>query len=450
MPTSQKPRGRMNNAFNPEEMADLPEASRGLVERRAEVLGPAYRLFYERPIHIVRGSGCRLWDAEGNEYLDAYNNVVSVGHANPRVVGAVHDQMATLCTHTRYLHEGIVKYAEDLLGTFPGEPDDKHVMFTCTGSEANDLALRIAKYRTGNDGIIVTSEAYHGNSDQTAAFSPSLGENSPLGPWVRKVPAPDSYRFSPDELPLKFAGWVQDQIDELESHGNGVAALVVDSAFTSDGIFVEPGNLLAPAAEAVQRAGGLLVVDEVQCGFARMGENLWGYERQGVDPDIITMGKPMGNGFPVAGIAVKNEVVADFGHDMRYFNTFGGNPVAMAAAQATLEEIREERLLENAASVGAALRDSLIELQKRHSFIGDVRGSGLYLGIEIVKDPDSKTPDGATAVAIVNGLRDRRVLISATGPAGNVLKIRPPLVFRPADVDRLVTELDQELESNRI
>jgi len=322
-------------------------------------------------------------------------------------------------------------------------------MMTCTGSEANDLALRIARHRTGNVGVIVTEEAYHGTSDQTAAFSPSLGENSPLGPWVRRVPAPDSYRTAAAELPDLFASWVQAQIDDLERNGMGLAALVVDSAFTSDGIYVDPEHLLGPAVDLVHDAGGLLIADEVQCGFARMGTHFWGFQRHGVDPDIATMGKPMGNGFPVAGIAVKHDAVADFGREVRYFNTFGGNTVAVAAAQATLDVIRENDLLSRTRSIGADLQAGLAELASRHECVGDVRGSGLYLGVEIVADRGSQAPDGSKAASIVNGLRERRVLISATGRAGNVLKIRPPLVLEPGDADRLVTELDAVLSEVR-
>jgi 4-aminobutyrate aminotransferase-like enzyme len=416
----------MNNAFDPTDTEALDPRTASLVHARSERLGPAYRLFYNDPVHVVRGEGCRLWDPDGNEYLDAYNNVVSVGHAHPRVAAAVAEQMATLCTHTRYLHEDILRYAGELLETFGGQIAAGHLMLTCTGSEANDLALRIAKYRTGRDGVIVTSEAYHGNSAQTAEISPSLGENSPLGPWVRCV--------APDRLLDEVGAAIRD----LERHGNGLAAFIVDSAFSSDGIYTDPTDLLGPVADTVREAGGLFIADEVQCGFGRLGDSLWGYERHAVDPDIVTLGKPMGNGFPVAGLAVRREVIADFGHDVRYFNTFGGNTVAVAAAQATLDVIRDERLVENARDVGAVLRAGLRELQQRHpDVIVDVRGAGLYAGVE--------TPDGATAAAIVNDLRRRRVLISATGRAGNTLKIRPPLVFSERDAGTFLEALDATL-----
>ena len=441
-------RGKMNNAFNPADHAQLDPETRSFVERRARLLGPAYRLFYKAPVEISHGKGVFLYDKAGNEYLDAYNNVVSVGHGHPSVVEAVHRQMQTLCTHTRYIQQGILEYAQDLLSTFGGRVGETgHVMLTCTGSESNDLALRIAKYFTGKQGIIVTSEAYHGNSDLTASFSPSLGENSPLGAWVRRVPAPDSYRTPAKNLGRWFADQVAAQIEDLERHGDGLAAFVADSLFSSDGIFAQPTDLLGPVAKVVGEAGGLFIADEVQCGFARTGEKFWGYQRHGIDPDIVSMGKPMGNGFPVAGIAVAPEVAERFGNDVRYFNTFGGNTVAVAAAQATLDVMRDQKLLENANLVGRIIREGLKDIASRHEGIGDVRGAGLYTGVEMVKDRATKEPDPAAASAIVNGLRERRVLISATGFHANTLKIRPPLVFSLANATRLLTELEVVLNA---
>lgn len=433
-----KSRGKMVNSFDPSKLDHLSESSRRMIGRRMKLLGPAYRLFYQDPVEVCRGKGVHLYDSDDNDYLDAYNNVASLGHSHPRVVEAVSAQMATLCTHTRYLQDSILDYAEDLLGTFGG--DVGHAMFTCTGSEANDLATRIAKYYTGNQGIIITSEAYHGNSELTSGFSPSLGAYSPLGEWVRRVPAPDSYRLGKNELITSFVQSVSEQIENLQRHGAGVAAFIADSLFSSDGIFSDPAELLAPVAEVVRKAGGVFIADEVQSGFARSGDRFWGYQRHGVVPDIVTMGKPMGNGFPVAGLAIQPRVIEKFGQDTRYFNTFGGNSVAIAAAQATLDVIRDERLQENAQRIGRAIRDGFADLAQRYDCIGDVRGAGLYIGVEIVSDRAGKTPDGARAAAIVNGLRQRRVLISATGFHSNTLKIRPPLIFSRNDVDRLLTE----------
>ncbi len=350
----------MNNAFDPARAASLDPRTRALVERRQRLLGPAYRLFYEDPVEVVRAEGVHLYDAEGQSYLDAYNNVVSIGHAHPRVVEAVSRQLGTLCTHTRYLQEGILDLAETILPTFGGRIGERgHLMLTCTGSEANDLAVRIAKHRTGREGVIVTSEAYHGNSELTSSFSPSLGAQSRLGPWVRRVPAPDPYRLPHAGLGEWLAARVEEQVADLERRGQGLAAFIVDSLFSSDGIYAQPTDLLGPVVEVVHRAGGVFIADEVQCGFARSGDALWGYQRHGIDPDIVTLGKPMGNGYPVAGLAVDAPVIADFGRDTRYFNTFGGNTVAVAAAQAVLDAIREEGLLANAQRVGAHLRAGL-------------------------------------------------------------------------------------------
>lgn len=430
----------MVNSFDPTKLGHLDDRTRSQIERRTRLLGPAYRLFYSKPVEVVRGEGVHLYDSQGQEYLDAYNNVVSVGHSHPRVVQAITQQLQTLCTHTRYLHDGILDYAEQLLPTFAGGIG--HLMLTCTGSEANDLALRIAKHHTGNKGIIITSEAYHGNSDLTAGFSPSLGEFSALGTWVRRVPSPDSYRVPVESMGRWMAAQVAEQIADLQRRGEGVAAFIADSLFSSDGVFSHPTDLLAPVAEVVRAAGGLFIADEVQSGFGRSGERFWGYQRHGVLPDIVTMGKPMGNGFPVAAVALKPEVISRFGQDTRYFNTFGGNTVAVAAARATLDVLRDEGLMENAERVGRFIRAGVQELSRRHDGIGDVRGAGLYVGVELVRDRASKEPDAQAALAMVNGLRERRVLISATGLGANTLKIRPPLVFSEADASRLLTEMD--------
>jgi 4-aminobutyrate aminotransferase-like enzyme len=435
----------MVNSFDPAALDGLDARTRRQVERRAALLGPAYRLFYREPVEVIRGEGVHLYDAAGHEYLDAYNNVVSVGHGHPRVVEAISRQLKTLCTHTRYLHDGILDYAETILPTFGGAIG--HLMLTCTGSEANDLALRIAKHHTGRNGVIITSEAYHGNSDLTAGISPSLGAYSPLGTWARRIATPDSYRVERAKLGSSLVDQVKAQIADLERRGEGVAAFIADSLFSSDGIYSEPTDFLAPIADVVRAAGGLFIADEVQSGFGRSGATLWGYQRHGVEPDIVTLGKPMGNGFPVAGVALKPEVIARFGQDTRYFNTFGGNTVAVAAAQATFDVIRDEGLTANADRVGAWLRNGLRELAARHACIGDVRGAGLYVGVELVKDRATKEPNAAAATAAVNGLRERRVLISATGFHTNVLKIRPPLVFSQADGDRLLTELDAVLKT---
>ena len=440
-------RGKMVNGFNPAKIDQLDERARDFVDRRARLLGPAYRLFYATPVEFSRASGVFMYDTDGNEYLDAYNNVVSVGHCHPHVNAAVAAQMDTLCTHTRYMQDGILSFAEKLLATF--EDEIGHVMFTCTGSEANDLALRMAKYHTGSEGIIVTAEAYHGNSDLSSSFSPSMGENSRLGSWVRRVPSPDTYRVDTDNMGEWLALRVTEQIRDLERRNQSLAAFVADSLFSSDGVFVHDPGILEPVLKVVREAGGLFVADEVQCGFARTGSHMWGYQRHNVVPDIISMGKPMGNGYPVAGIAVQPNVVADFGHDMRYFNTFGGNTVAMAAANATLEVIEGENLIENSRRVGDIMMAGLHDLMQRDGRIGDIRGAGLYMGIEMVKNRETLEPDSALALALVNEMRKRRVLISATAFNANVLKVRPPLTFSVENADQFLTELDGALRTVR-
>ena len=435
----------MVNAFSRADFERLGEAERALVARREKVLGPAYRLFYEEPLHLVRGEGVFLYDAAGEKYLDAYNNVASVGHCHPRVVEAITRQTALLNTHTRYLHEGIVDYAEALIATFPDTLSQ--VMFTCTGSEANDLAVRIARFVTGGTGIIATELAYHGLTGAVAEFSPSLGEAVALGPHVRTVPAPDSYRHSPQEMMEKFGRDVSAAIADLKRHGIRPAMLIADTIFSSDGIFAGPKGFLKPAVDAIHDAGGLFVADEVQPGFGRTGEAMWGFERQGVSPDMVTIGKPMGNGYPMAGIVLRPDMVAEFGPRARYFNTFGGNPVAAAAGKAVLDTIRQEGLQQNALNVGRYLMDGLKALAARHPALGDIRGSGLFIGVEIVADPATKQPDAALTSRIVNGLRARRVLISASGPRANVLKIRPPLVFTRENADMLVDALGDVLGS---
>ena len=438
-------RGKMVNGFNPSKVDQLDAQTREFVDRRARLLGPAYRLFYANPVEFCRASGVFMYDTDGNEYLDAYNNVVSVGHCHPHVNAAVMAQMGTLCTHTRYMQDGILEFAEKLLATF--EDEIGHVMFTCTGSEANDLALRMAKYHTGHEGIIVTSEAYHGNSELTSGFSPSMGENTRLGTWVRRVPAPDTYRIDTDDMGGWLAAQVTEQIRDLERRGQGLAAFVADSLFSSDGIFAHSPGILEPVLKVVHDAGGVFVADEVQCGFARTGSHIWGYQRHGVVPDIVSMGKPMGNGYPVAGIAVRPEVASKFGHDMRYFNTSGGNTVAMAAANSTLEVLHDENLIANSRVVGKMMLSSLNDIMQGDERIGDVRGSGLYMGIEIVKDHKTREPDSPLALALVNELRRRRVLISATAANANVLKVRPPLTFSAQNADQLLTELKGALET---
>jgi 4-aminobutyrate aminotransferase-like enzyme len=418
---------------------DEASSTQAMIARRNRLLGPAYRLFYDQPVQFVRGEGVWLHDAAGDRYLDAYNNVASVGHCHPHVVEAIARQAAMLNTHTRYLHETVLDFAEKLLGTFPSEIG--HVMFTCTGSEANDLALRVARTCTGGTGLIVTANAYHGVTSALTELSPSLGLPLPDHSHARWVPAPGSGEKAGEV----FAGHVRAALEDMRKCGIRPAALLVDTIFSSDGVFADPSGFLRPAVEVVRAAGALFIADEVQPGFGRCGGQMWGFGRHGLVPDLVTMGKPMGNGHPVAGMAARPELLAEFGRRSRYFNTFGGNPVSAAAGIAVLEVIEREGLIENAQATGAYLIKLIRELQARHELITDVRGAGLFVGVELRRGGPAGAPATAEAARVVNLLRQRRVLISSAGPHGNVLKIRPPLVFRKEHADMLVQRLDQAL-----
>lgn len=411
-----------------------------LIVARERVLGPANRLFYDRPVHLVRGQGSHVFDVDGVRYLDAYNNVASVGHSHPHVLDAVMRQMSMLNTHSRYLHRGIVDYSERLLSRMPDGINQ--VMYASSGSEVNDLALRVAEMFTDAKGVIVTSDAYHGSTAAVMAISPSLGDATTLGPHVRTVPPPDGYRY-PDAA-ARFAADVTSAVDDLCAKGIRVSCLIVDSMFSSDGIYPDR-TVLGPAVDVVHRHGGVFIADEVQAGFARTGESMWGFSRHGVLPDIVTMAKPMGNGMPVAAMAASDHVLWPFAVRVPFFSTYGGSPVSMAAASAVLDVIETEGLQTNAAEVGTRLRTELSRITEDDPRVGDVRGAGLYIGVEVVSDRDTKTPDRAGARRLVNALRERHVLISVCGHDGNVLKIRPPLVFSSADVDWFCTEFEAAL-----
>ena len=398
----------MINAYAPDSAGSLPERERALIARREKLLGPAYRLFYADPIHVVRGEGSYLYDADGNRYLDAYNNVASVGHCRPEVVEAMAKQAAVLNTHTRYLTDGILDFAEAFLAEFPAPLS--HLMLTCTGSEANDLALRVARHHTGGTGVVIAHNAYHGVTSALAEMSPSLGGAVKLGDHVRVVPAPDSYRIPESEVGAAFARSVEAAIADLREKGIAPAALLVDTIFSSSGVFTDPAGFLAPAVEVMRKAGGIFIADEVQPGFGRLGTDMWGFARHGLVPDIVTVGKPMGNGHPVAGAIIKTD-----------------------------------RLQENALAVGTEMIDGLRALAAKHDLIGDVRGSGLFIGVEMVRDRKLKTPAPEETARVVNDMRRRRVLISATGQEGHILKIRPPLVFSADDARLFLSTLDEVL-----
>ncbi|MBR1159790.1 aspartate aminotransferase family protein [Bradyrhizobium elkanii] len=431
------------NAFDQGRMSSIDPALREAVQRRLRSFGKASVLFYQEPIRMVRAEGVYMVDVDGRRYLDLYNNVPSVGHSHPRVVEAISRQAGLLSTHTRYLNDVVDGYAERLLATFPRGID--HLVLTCTGSEANDLALRVAKVATGRTGFIVTETAYHGNSTAVTEVSPSSRPGQPLPPHVRAVPAPEMYRNPVGDPGQRFAESVAAAITDLERSGFGFAALLVDTIFSSDGIYADPAGFLAPTAKLVHERQGLFIADEVQPGFGRTGAAMWGFARHGVVPDIVTMGKPMGNGFPMGGVAMRAALLDGFAAEVKYFNTFGGNPVAAAAGLAVLDVIEDEGLMQNAGEVGRHLMDGLREIGNRHMTIGDVRGAGLFIGLELVRDRDSKEPAPELASLLINRLRQRGILIGAAGPFGNTLKIRPPLCFGKDHADIFITACDEEL-----
>ncbi|WP_427870926.1 aspartate aminotransferase family protein [Leucobacter luti] len=435
----------MVNAYDPGSGSGsgLAGDSERLLARRERVLGRPYRLFYREPVHVVRGEGAHLFGPGGEDYLDAYNNVPVVGHSNPRVQRAVAEQLGALNTHTRYLTDGVVDYAERLTARFPAPLTQ--AIFACSGSEAVDLALRIARGHTGGEGIIVTRNAYHGTTAAAAEVSPSLGAGNPIPDRVTLVDAPDSVRGSGAE---EFLTQIAAAIAGFRERGIGFAGMIVDSVLTSDGLRLEPAGFLARAAELVRAEGGLYIADEVQPGFGRTGE-WWGFERHGAGfvPDLAVLGKPMGNGIPISAVIGSPALFAEFGERVRYFNTFGGNPVSIAAAGAVLDELEGRELLAAARATGAALAEGIrgiaADAERRGAGhrIAEVRAAGLFLAVEYTLPGGSGTdPDPATALAVVNGLRERRVLVSASGAGENVLKIRPPLVFDGRDAERFLTE----------
>ena len=435
------------NAFDPRRSRGLDNSVEALLARRIGTFGPISILFYDRPLHFVRGEGAWMYDAEGHAYLDVYNNVPSVGHAHPHVVEAIARQAALLNIHTRYLHETVLAYAERLLATLPAPISN--IAFTCTGSESNDLALQVARAATGGEGFVVTENAYHGNSSAVVEISPSSTPGRPAARHVRFVPPPDPRRASGKNVGVRFAADVRAAIEDLEAHGIRFAALIFDSIFSSDGVYADPPSLLRPALNAAHKAGGLVIADEVQPGFGRTGKHMWGFERHRIAPDMVTMGKPMGNGYPIGAVATSPALFEAFTDGVGYFNTFGGSPVAAAAGMAVLDVLEGERLIANAGKVGSHLARNLDALAASHEAIGAVRGAGLYLGVEFVSDREAWAPDPATARHVINFLRDRRILIGAAGPYGNVLKIRPPLCFSTGQADTLVTAIDAALTPRR-
>lgn len=425
----------------------VPERSREeLLRLRRAHLNPTLSVAYREPLKIVRGEGVWLYDAQGQGYLDMVNNVCHVGHCHPRVVRAGAEQMARLNTNTRYLHDALVEYALRLTATLPAPLSV--VFLTNSGTEANDLALRLARAHTGARGTIVVDHAYHGHSPSMVELSPykfnGRGGEGQAG-HVAVVPMPDAYRGAvrdaADAGP-RYGRMLAGAIDELRARGHRPAAFYCESLLGCGGQVILPDGYLRQAFAQVRAAGGLCLSDEVQVGFGRVGDAMWAFEQQGVVPDILTLGKPIGNGHPMGAVVTTPEVAASFVTGMEYFNTFGGNPVSCAIGLAVLDVIEEENLMDNAVRVGEFLTAGLREIQARHPGIGDVRGRGLFIGAEFVSDAAARSPDPARARVVVEAMKARHVLLSTDGPDDNVLKIKPPIVFSRANAEEFLEKLD--------
>ena len=405
-----------------------------MLARRELLLGTGVTTFYRDPVHIVRGEGVWLYDADGRRYLDVYNNVPCVGHANPRVVNAMRRQTETLNVHSRYLHEGVLDYAERLTGLH-ADPITT-VVFTCSGTEANEVAIQMARAATGGKGLVCTDAAYHGNSTEVRKLTRLRKQENPE---YRSIPTPQRYRpvrdgLADDALTDAYLELLQEQIEGFAADGVPFAGALFCPILANEGLPDIPPRFMLRAAELVRAAGGLLICDEVQAGFARTG-HWWGYQTSGFVPDVAVMGKPMGNGLPLAGVAASGELVNAFRSKTRYFNTFASSPLQAAVGQAVIDEIEERDLTASVAEIGSYLREQLRAIGRDCPAIAEVRGHGLFVGIEWVKDRGSKDPDPDGAEEIMNRLRRSGFLMGRSGQHGNVLKVRPPLVFEREHAD---------------
>jgi 4-aminobutyrate aminotransferase-like enzyme/Ser/Thr protein kinase RdoA (MazF antagonist) len=424
-----------------------------VVALRDERLARSQRAYYRRPPKFVRGRGVWLYDEYGRGYLDSLNNVTHVGHAEPRISAAAARQWKKLNTNSRFLYEGIATYAERLVATLP--PPLEVVFLVCTGSEANDLALRMARQVTGRADAMVIDGAYHGNTAAVMGISPNRykgpgGRGAP--PTTHEVPRPDVYRgefgSGDPDAGRRYADQVQAVARQLVAEGRPPGVFIAESLMGTAGNIVFPDGYLAGAFTAAREAGALCISDEVQVGVGRLGSHFWGFEVQGVVPDIVTMGKPLGNGHPMAAVVTTREIADAFDDGVKYFNTFGGNPVSCAIGTTVLDIVQQDGLQAHAASVGKYFLTQLEELGSRHQLIGDVRGKGLYLGIELVRDRDTKEPATPEALRISELMKDRGVVVYPTGVLDNVLKLKPPMVFDREHVDLFVATLDGVLAAH--
>jgi 4-aminobutyrate aminotransferase-like enzyme/Ser/Thr protein kinase RdoA (MazF antagonist) len=419
-----------------------------IVAIRRNLLGHNLSISYSQPLKIVRGRGQYLYDENGRRYLDLVNNVCHVGHCHPRVVAAAQRQMAELNTNTRYLHDNVAEYALRLTSTFP---DPLQVcFFVNSGTEANDLALRLALAHTGSKEIIVLDHAYHGHSPSLVEISPYKCEGpggEGLAEHAHKVPMPDPYRgpHRGADAGERYADEVRAAIAEIEGKGRKPGAFMAESLIGCGGQVIPADGFLAAAAEIARETGAVFIADEVQVGFGRVGTHFWAFETQGVVPDIVTLGKPIGNGHPMAAIITTAEIAASFDTGMEYFNTFGGNPVSCAIGLAVLDVIEQDGLQRHALEVGARMLDGLRELKERRPMIGDVRGLGLFIGVELVRNHETLEPADTEAERVIDEMKARGFLLSTDGPLHNVLKIKPPLILTELDVDETLEALDEVL-----
>jgi 4-aminobutyrate aminotransferase-like enzyme len=419
---------------------------------RRERLGPNLSVQYETPVHLVRGWMQYLYDTDGHRLLDAYNNVPHVGHSHPRVVAAAARQMARLNTNTRYLYGVLDEYAGRLADTLPDPLEVCY--FVNSATEANELALRLARTITGGREVIVLGAAYHGHSTTLIDLSP-YKHDGPGGlgapPWVYTAPLPDLYRGPYREGDAgasgKYASHVADRVAALRSEGRSPASFLAETCPSVGGQIFLPGGYLAEVYGYVRDAGGLCIADEVQTGYGRLGTCFYAFEEHGVVPDIVVLGKPIGNGHPIGAVITTRAIADAFDNGMEFFSTFGGNTVSCEIGRTVLAVVQEEGLQEHARVVGHALLDGLRELQRAHEAIGDVRGSGLFIGVELVRDRGTREPATSTARAVANRMRDAGVLIGTDGPDDNVLKIRPPMPFDENDAGTLLQALDDAMRA---
>ena len=419
-----------------------------ILDLRRSHLAPSLSISYKEPLHIVRGAGQYLYDAQGREYLDGVNNIQHVGHCHPAVVKAAQEQYEKLNTNTRYLDDTIVQYARELTSHLPKGLDVCY--FTNSGSESNDLALRLARHFTKSKETIVLDGAYHGHTGALIEISPYKFEGpggSGAPDFVHAIPRPDPFRgkYRGPESATDYLSEVEEILNHIQKEGRRLATFVAEPLMGCGGQVVFPEGFLKGAFKQVRQAGGLCIADEVQIGFGRMGSHFWGFETAKVVPDIVTVGKSMGNGHPLSAVITTREIADRFQNGMEYFNSFGGNPVSCAVGRAVLKVIQEEGLQKRALEVGDHLSTLLMKLKEKHSLIGDVRGRGLFLGVELNRDLGTLEPAGEEADRVINDMKEKSILLSTDGPDHNVIKIKPPLVFNKENAHFLAETLDHIL-----